>query len=412
MKTRVAVRDKNPHRFQVVPLRDAGKLHVTTEQASRLTMPTPPTNYSLRSPSGMLSPYAQSRLLHSSLSAQSLLANPLKENRHSEDMELNVNKTLAASDSKALIASASSLASFNLHNQGDRMISVLSERDMNRERPRAIVRKPENSRRSSHKATAVRNWPSIGILSESFCPDPAQTHTTSRSLHLKSPQARNYPKFTSLTDIQALRIARADVILESTNTRKDNKETQEVELFSSSPDTHVLLNPRSKKRHAIYTASLFLPDFEQPDYFERAWYNSGDQPISDATLDKMPEHEAMNFPFQQDPDQTIRQDFPELAVHLLDKDVSQSTLHGSNIFETSTWGSMGLLPFESPQHHSSPKATSPGLRLTHGLSFSKPSRIRPTLDLNPDKIVYPRIVLDLFAEIDKAIKEWSPPLAF
>ncbi|PPQ77303.1 hypothetical protein CVT25_010886 [Psilocybe cyanescens] len=386
MKTRVAVRDKNPHRFQVVPLRDVTKDVLSqAELSSRLMVPSTPASYLCTSSRKIVS-YSQPRLIHSSLSAQSLWNKSGKENRHSEagGTELNA-RTLGSLDSKA------SLSSITFSRvEGN---ATLAERDLNREetKPASIPHLPSNWTTQS-KPAVLSNLPSKDSFNNSVNFAPI-TYATSQSLHIQKRSRNEALNFGSLSHFPL------DLKVEHTPVERISRnETREPKNLDSA-------KPRSKKRHAMYTPPLFLPYFEKrasselenPDKDER-------QVLHEAINDKKARQDATSDMVQLDNDRTICLEFQDFDACLDDQDIPRRILQDP--FDICSSGSIDFLPIDSPLHYSSPKSGNLSSRLRLSLNCQKAPRTLCS-DRLSGAVVYPKMVLELFVELDKAIESWS-----
>ena len=114
MKTRVAVRDQTPHRFQIIPLREV-KDSVDT-QPERYTAPSTTGNRSLLSPSGYVGLHSHER---------SPIDTPRKENSRRQNVDTTQNSFLTP---KNPLATKSKLAPPYIVSK-----KVLTEMDLNRD---------------------------------------------------------------------------------------------------------------------------------------------------------------------------------------------------------------------------------------------------------------------------------------
>lgn len=218
MKTRVAVRDKTPHRFQVVPLRDVTLLD--GGRPSQLTIPPASHTTLLRSASIRRQTYSQVRPVVAS------------SNSHLDTIQ-NKSDTMMLADSEIPSAGIPQAVlrlspPFGLDNPA--RSHALAEQDMNRQDIKATINKCEifvttptkasQNYDASHHAH-VQNSPIQSLIMESKSPRKRRTHS------------ENIPWI-------------------SDNNRRDARNDSDF---------------RMSKRHAIYTQSLYVPFLESPSFF-------------------------------------------------------------------------------------------------------------------------------------------------
>ncbi|KAH9482873.1 hypothetical protein JR316_0004973 [Psilocybe cubensis] len=377
MKTRVAVRDTKSHRFQVVPLRDITKdaLSRTELESGRLVVPTTPVSY-LRTPSSKKFMTSHTKTMTSSPSVRPLCSIYGKENRHSEaGTEANV-KALDSFEIKTSVSSETPSAERN---------AMLSEVELNVVDIKSSSLPQLSSNRTNPASPAViSNFSSQKSLNNSF--SSTSTHTISQSLYISGRYKTHASKFSSLGYLS----------LDPDSGREGaDEEDKEAPVFDSA-------NPRSEKRHALRTPPLFLP------YFDRL-ASSGpvnpdpQQVLHEAISDQKSElvQGAASDIVQADNDRTICPEFRLLDAYLDDQAVPCRILEDP--FSVSSSGSIEFAPIDSPLHHSSPKSGNWASRIRHGAACQTSRRVQR----GDRRIVYPKIVLDLFVELDKAIESWS-----
>jgi hypothetical protein len=420
MKTRVAVRDKTPHRFQVVPLRDVSKHGGTQPVTSQWSAPSQSKNNAQRNPSGKLGPYSQSRVFSSSSSIQSILSVPSATDPHELDgasWELTINNTLAAtSDNKTLATFHAVVPSIPLRHQD--LNPVLAEWDMNREGP--VPRMTRNVSPTEPKAQQYGCQKSStyqGSRDASIRTELIPTHTTSLSLHNASRQKRNYPKFASLSQstqnsppisFSGLQISSFDAqakcrhFADAVTSIGEEFNLGGDKNFLRSFDNQQPLNPKSSRRHAIYTESLYVP-----------YLDEGCEPHSRESTPKGPKFRSDSYP---NLDHVIRNENPEFTnsfrlkpppVELrLEDNLAHQAPFTSVPVSTNSWPSNGLSLPPTARLATSVKLC--------GLNYptDKTSRVRllSGKDSSHSEIIHSRIILDLVAEIDLAIEQWKPVL--
>jgi hypothetical protein len=398
MKTRVAVRDKTPHRFQVVPLRDV------QPEIPQWSASSNSKNNAQRNPSGKLGPYSQSRQFPPSCSIQPTLVVPRKTDSGELDgtiWELNVNSTLATTlYNKPLTASVAPSPKL-LHEVSK---PDLAEWDMNQERPIP---------RLTHVITPTepKSPPYQGAMNASIRTELTPTHTTSQSLRITSLPNRNYPKFASLSqrsiDILDMLPATPFSGFENDNLGveaeyrnlakavipiKEETDFSEVNNFLLPNDNQQPLRAKSRRRHAIYTESLYVP-----------YLDEGCNSHSQESTPKSSRICSSNS--YTELAQATRTNNPEFA----NASCLKPRLVANQAPSAFTAISTDLLT-----SNRATLATSRTRSATRGLYYpvDKPSRgrILSGEDISHSEIVYPCIVLELFAEINLAIEQWKPIL--
>ena len=400
MKTRVAVRDKTPHRFQVVPLRDV------QPEVPQWSASSHSKNIAQRNPSGKLEPCSQSRQVTSSTSSQPLLVVP--GNNDSRELEgtsweLNINNILATTlYNKPLTASHSASHSvmplLKLLHEVSR--PVLTELDMNQERPVS---------RLTHciPPTQPKSFPYEVVMNSSTRTKLTPTHTTSQSLHIPSLPKRNYPKFASLSqrsiDILDMRIeAKCRNLAEAVIPIKEESDFSEVNNVLPSNDNQQFLKAKSRRRHAIYTESLYVPYL--------------DEDCNSHSRESTPKNSRFrSSDSYTELTQATRTKNPEFAnaFCLKPPDSGFSLVANQTPFTFTAASTTSLSSNRAPLLPTS-RARSARLAKPRGLYYptDKPSRVRllSGKDISHSEIVYPSIVLKLFAEINLAIEQWKPIL--
>ena len=238
MQTRVAVRDKTPHRFQVVPLRDvSGLTPLDGGRPSQLTLP-PASHTLLRSASIRRQTYSQVRPVIASSYPQ------LDITQNKCDMMLADSETLANPTAGIpVLALSPSIEIDNLERS-----HALAEQDMNRRDTKATTNKYE-----------------ISITTTST--KAPQRYDESHHTHAQNPpmQLSKSPRKKRTRSENILRI-------------RDNNRRDGPAATKDNPDF------RMSKRHAIYTQSLYVPFLESPSYFSGS-STEDDQPFIENVSD-------------------------------------------------------------------------------------------------------------------------------
>lgn len=223
MKTRVAVRDQTPHRFQIIPLREV-KDSVDT-QPEKYTTPSTPGNRSLLSPSG-----------YDERSIPPPMDTPRKENSQRQNVDTYQNSFLTA---KNLLATKSELAPPYIVSK-----KVLTEMDLNRD-PTTSTEPSPTSLGLLSKASSSRNGPHL-----------AAPHTLNNEFRMDG-KHRTFATFgsTNVSEISQLFCSDSS---ESQPVRRRNRSLTVTTIRS---DTSVAMSDiveaeaKLKRRHAIYRES-------------------------------------------------------------------------------------------------------------------------------------------------------------
>ena len=225
MKTRVAVRDKTPHRFQVVPLRDVTPLD--GGRPSHLTIP-PASHTLLRSASIRRQTYSQVRpVIASSYSQLNIAQNQC------DMMMLADGETLATPSAGIPVLVLS--PSFELDNPA--RSHALAEQDMNRQDIKATTSNYE-----------------ISVTTPTKTP---QSYDASHHTHVQN--SLNQSLITESKSPRKKRTRSENIPMIRDNNRRDARNDPAAAKDSS--------DIRTSKRHAIYTQSLYVPFLESPSYF-------------------------------------------------------------------------------------------------------------------------------------------------
>ena len=358
MKTRVAVRDKTPHRFQVVPLRDvSGLTPLDGGRPSQLTLP-PVAHTLLRSASIRRQTYSQVRPVIASSYSQL----DITQNKCDMLMLADSGETLADPSAEIPVLALSPF--FELDNSA--RSHALAEQDMNRQDAKATTNKSESSVTTPTKApqsydashhTHVQNPPFQSLVMESKSPRKKRT------------RSENIPRIRD-------------------NNRRDGRKGPTDPKDNS--------DFRMSKRHAIYTQSLYVPFLESPGYF------------SGSLTEDRKGHQQLSFSDSHRthlPDEVSSSEMPQAFIP-----ESGSTLSNANSDDGQISATIGrVLPSEKPLQvlilRSPGSATKD--RRYRGLNYKRLSRVYPLSAEARLHIVYPQIVREMFTDIDRAIQEWK-----
>jgi hypothetical protein len=351
MKTRVAVRDKTPHRFQVVPLRDVTLLN--GGRPSQLTIP-PASHTLLRSASIRRQSYSQARPTIASSFSQLDITHNKCDKRMLADSE-----TLAPPSVRIPVLALS--PPFELDNPA--RSHALAEQDMNRQDIKATTNKYE-------------------IFVTTPTKKASQGYDASHHTHVQNPP------------IQSL-------IMESKSPRKKRTRSENIpmilnnnrrEPLNGSAATKDDSDFRTSKRHAIYTQSLYVPFLESPSYFPGS-----------STENRKGHHQLFNEGVS---DSHIQDEvsFSEIFVS-----ESGTTLSNANSDGQISPTLGRVLPSEKPLQVLMLKSTGSAAKNERyrGLNYHRLSRVYPLSADARLHIVYPQIIREIFADIDRTIQEWE-----
>ena len=391
MKTRVAVRDKTPHRFQVVPLRDVERLAPSEGgRPSQLALP-PASHTLLRSASIRRQNYSQVRpVIASSYSQLDINAQDKCDLMIQADSE-----TLATPCTETLGIPVLALSpSFELANLAES--HALAEQDMNRPHRKATTNKYENSITTPTKApqsydvsyTHIQN--PMALFSDSS----PSVHTTSQSL--VSCDSETYPKFSRRNTPEHLFEPIQSSIVKSKSPRKKRTHSENILRIRDNNQRDgrnrlaatVTSDSRTTKRHAIYTQSLFV---ELPSYL-----------LGSSAEDRKGHYQL----FGVYPNKHV---FDSHGTHL--DEASFNEMSQAFVSEP------GITLSDSPTTEQVLVEAAPSLQVLkppgfsasryRGLNYHRLSRVYPLSVEARLHIVYPRIVREMLTDIDRAIHEWK-----
>ncbi|KAF8803718.1 hypothetical protein BYT27DRAFT_7259718 [Phlegmacium glaucopus] len=387
MKTRVAVRDKTPHRFQVVPLRDVSKLAVLEGgHPSQLALP-PASHTLLRSASIRRQTCSQVRPVI--VSSYSQMDFNTQDN--CDMVMLADSETLATSCAEMLAMPVLGPSpSFELDNLGES--HALAEQDLNRQRTKYTAHKFESS-----------------IITPT---NEIQTYDASYHTHVQNPVALfsdrspSVPKYLNAT-IQSS-------IIDSKLPRKKRTRSENIPNIRDNNQrdgrngpaatvTRESYNSRTTKRHAIYTQSLYVPFLESPNYFPGS--STKNRQSRHQFFGPHPNESFFNSHRTHHPE---RVSFSQMSQAFVSD--SRATLTNSDVQTSPTTRRVlqDIAASEQSLQVLKPRGSTTALH-TRGLNYHRLSRVcaLSTEARLHGKIVYPQIVCEIFRDIDKAIHEWK-----
>ena len=385
MQTRVAVRDNTPHRFQVVPLRDASKHAIgEADNKAQCALPVVHKTHLLRSPSGMLGPYSQTRTSPSPDKFG-------KDSRHVKEPEQRRLKSPSPCKISERSLTSRPLTG-SVAGSGRR---ILSEVDLNRD---ARLSTPRRGMLPVETFTATRTSSrespgSPGRSGKTTAPN----YTTSRSLQLQSRSDKGHHKYTSLGNFEPPRLPR-----NQSTSRSHRSKTLSLSSTVRPPFDLLELEAKSTRRHAIYRESLTLPFLkEEPGGFQHIQddVSDGDEISSSMSCcgsplldqDATPKHVAFQLDYG---------DFSYSIDNSLDShgDIVNSTLEDP--FEIKLKETQEPIAMENGQRRLV-------LPLVRPLRYSKLTTVRHFPVSTTEKVVYSVNVLGLIRDVDRAMKDWS-----
>jgi hypothetical protein len=156
-----------------------------------------------------------------------------------------------------------------------------------------------------------------------------------------------------------------------------------------------------KKRHAIYTQSLYVPFLELPSYFPGS-----------STEDRRGRHQLFGVHPNDNVSQRIHDPDEASFSEMSQAFASESRITFSNVnpdYPASGQGIVEAAPsFQvSMLKPSGLSTTAPHNGGYRGLNYYRLSRVYPLSAEARLHIFYPRIVCEMLADIDRAIHEWK-----
>lgn len=407
MKTRVAVRDNTPHRFQVVPLRDASKLAAFGGgRPSQLALPPAPHTL-LRSASIRRQTYSQVRPVIASSDSQVDL-----NTRDNKVVYLAESETLATPCAELLAMPVFALSpSFELETlEGSH---ALAEQDMNRQYTKPTTHKFESSITTptkvprtcdaSHHHTQTQNFSAV------FSNRGPSAHTTSQSLDIVSCTSGTHPKKFKRNAPEYFIGTTQSAVMDSKSPRKkrtrsenipstrDNNQRDGRNDPAAAVITKEKYDSRMTKRHAIYTQSLYVPFLEPPSHIPGSSIRNQKAAHPNETVSDS--HHLGGISFSQMSQTFVSDDSGITKTNSDDyKDFSRCLLQ--DIVEVAA--SEQSLQLLKPHASASAPHTGPH----RGLKYHRLSRVYPLSAEARSHIIYPQIIHEMFTDIDRAIQEW------
>lgn len=345
MKTRIAIRDRDPHRFQVVPLRDAAKYSSTNQKLcrrERQSMESASTR-GQGSTQGSLYPWKKVPVNENDPVPPSLLQDhrikTITPNRPAILSERNRNIPVQETSSSEMpISSGGHVAS--------------------------------SARLDSQPLMEQRKRP----INEQCLHISAKTTPNNNKLHHKSISLGNLRTKPNLDiDLKANPLPRVTSCRKRTNTlsagyNHDSERTMSNEPVQR-PDRHNPVKKDSIRRHAIYTQSLYVPTLERP--------NETSVQLSDEFHSKRVLPLRSSIPINSNKLNTLPMLRAGNSLGFIEVKSPPARNHGGSLISQS---SISSIYSQDELHSLNPGATS---------NFHHP------------------IIVELLAEVEKAMQEWS-----
>ncbi|CAA7259508.1 unnamed protein product [Cyclocybe aegerita] len=402
MQTRVAVRDKTPHQFQVVPLRDASK-YATTRPELSTKLPTHSNhqrNQILCSPSGKPAPIRQARTLESLPSLQSVEKVASMDTAETKVPDHYPSQLFIPSKLVPLLSDTKLPA-----RQVDGGRRLLSEVDLNRER-RPSITGTSGSSNATHEVALGRSrkFQTVRPISRrtSVISEARSTMTTAHTI-LRSLQLRaryGHPKSQSLSDFDPSRLSLLDLYTDRKSLASNDSQDELTTRVRSRKDAQDIEDSQLNRRHAIYSESAFLPYITETG--PPSARGGGLHAVDEETMSPKP-YPACRMQLDQHEQHVSSQAGPETISTRRAKGPDKS--FASPTTPRRVPGDLvEIKPIHAPFSH-------PSLP-TKPLNYKKASNTKvfvtgSSLQMGVDTGAYPKIILDIFVDLDVAIREWS-----
>jgi hypothetical protein len=377
MRTRFAVRDKSPHRFQIVPLREVDKLVCQGGTSTGLDVPSTRSNY-LSVPPTKLGSYSQKRV--QSVSSRLSLGKSGKENFISRNMDTHDSESVAV-----LQGPLSNGLKFYSADYPARK-GVLFDVDFNRTGGPVLALPGNHADKYSLPANTsylpAHTEPptTIAAYRASHQDSKHQTLTTQGGIHVS--------EIAQSSEDSALLISRRRTALTVTAAGSDTSGVVPDDLE---------MEIKLKRRHAIYRESSHAPRLGRP---RSSQSNGGGTSESENYCSSTSCSESRSSVSRlsgkrefssNDGDGTDL----DLLYNLDDEEATPRKLLQAPVVS-------GKSRFAASSERSSFRA-----RSVRPLKLLKNSRSRPATPSISGEIVYPGIIQDLFQDIDDALYQWG-----
>ncbi|KAG5650690.1 hypothetical protein H0H81_011364 [Sphagnurus paluster] len=370
MKTRVAIRNRNPHRFQIVPLGDVSRF-VYKDQAPTRDRKQPLTL--------ARSPGTGTGIVRS--------GQKLRTSENTVSVSAHESSKVVTSDSPRTLS------------ERNTNIQAATERPV----PQPTAPVPTNPLQTS--ATQPNET--------TPCPQAPETPSRRRKPHFKSPSLGNIrTKPNHDYDLESTPVPRAVACRKRTNTLSASHSQRSIH---NGPVGPAALDPTKKdplKRHAIYTQSLYVPLNDRPLFFQDPNPGPADTSVS-VSLSLSSSSPLDVFPFRSSIASKPKNPVPPSSKYTL-------PMHTGN--------ALGFINVPSPLEHrfesqssslssayslyslpSVDELSHPPLAETRPLTqYALPDTERKAV-VKESPLLHSKIVSLLLLEVDEALREWSDP---
>ncbi|PPQ70137.1 hypothetical protein CVT24_003885 [Panaeolus cyanescens] len=399
MKTRVAVRDQTPHRFQVVPLRDVGQLLTTRrDTVNHLSVPSTPSNSVIKASCGRLN--SGSCLPNPGLSLSSLPPSQQAHSANSTPKERRVSLKSSSKGNPANVETPFRRREMDKTQSVGETRPVLVELDLNSTPNRRSVKSDNLSHlslRTNRRFVTIQQQ----LPSKVDTRSALASHTVNSETDIQSPGPRE-----SSPCLLNNRLSGSNA---SVKAKADLSKTHFVKkvTFALSPRSSIdsdMDGLRSTKRHAIYTQSLIVPYLHGIGSPDRS-SSEGSTPVNENI-----EVQGPPLLFKDEACDPLKNgdwlDYLEETGEQGEHDcvhASRKSLLGEP-FELKSSGTERYIA-TAPKLCLRSETVAPlnfVLRSLDGTAYNG----KRGDNWRADDIAYPDIILDLIADIDKAIESW------
>jgi len=369
MRTRFAVRDKSPHRFQIVPLREVNKLVCQGETSTGLDVPSTRSNY-LSVPPTKLGSYSQKRVQSFSSSG--------KENSKFQNMDTRDSESVAVSQGPL----SNGLKFYSADYPARR--GVLLDVDFNRIGG-PVLALPKNyadmyslPANTSYLPAHTEPPTTIAAYRASHQDSKHQTLTTQGGIHVS--------EIAQSCEDSALLISRRRTALTVTAAGSDTPGVMPDDLE---------MEIKLKRRHAIYRESSHAPRLGRP---RSSQSNGGGTSESENDCSSTSCSESRSSVSWLSGTRGFSSNGTNLNLlrNLDDEEATPRKLLQAPVVSG-----------KSRSAASSERSSYRWARSVRPLKLLKKSRSRPATSSISGEIVYPRIIQDLFQDIDDVLYQWG-----
>lgn len=377
MRTRFAVRDKSPHRFQIVPLREVSKLG---ETSTGLDVPSTPSNH-LSVPPTKLGSYSQKRV--QSFSSRYSLGKSGKENSISRNVDTRDSKSVAVLQGP--VSNGLKLYSADYPARKGVLLDVDSNRTGG-----PVLTLPGNH---ADKYCLTANTSCLPAHTE-----PPTTIVAYRTLNGASHQDGKHQTLTTLGGIHVSEIAQFDSSEDPALLISRRRKALTVTTAGSDTSGVVLddleMEIKLKRRHAIYRESSHAPRLGRPRSSQSNGAGTSESENHCSSTSCSESRSSVSRLSGKRDSSGIDCDGTNLdSLHNLDD-------------EEATPRKLLQAPVASGKSRFAASSERSWARSVRPLKL-KNSKYRPATSSISGEIVYPRIIQDLFQDIDDTLHQWG-----